>query len=147
MKCIRYLIWLIIQISVWNGLTQLQCSSPSISKCCLLKFQFTTNLCQCFEKTPFVKWKLSNFSHDWFKVCGIEYEIDFTNFIKFKNYFNGFGEYFHFVVHNYKCYIHTNILQSIVIYMEKWFFFILLLRLCSTIMCKNIVKLLHVYMD
>jgi hypothetical protein len=114
----------------------------------LLKFQFTTNLCQCLEKTPFVKWKLSNFSHDWFEICGITYEIDFTNFIKVKNYFNVFGEYFHFVVHNYKCYIHTNILQSIVIYIGIYIYIymILLLKLCSTIMCKNIVKLFHVYM-
>jgi hypothetical protein len=61
LKCIRYLIWLIIQISVWNGfyaLAQLQCLSPSISKYSFIKISIYYKLMSMLWKNPIFEMKI-----------------------------------------------------------------------------------------
>jgi hypothetical protein len=81
---IRYLVWLIIQINVWNGFYVLSQFTMLVifhfKVIVYWNFNLPHTYGQCFEKTQFVKWKLSNFSYGsqtWFKVC----EIDPRNFI------------------------------------------------------------------
>jgi len=116
-----------------------------------LNFQFITYLWLRFEKTSFVKWKLSIFSHSsqtWFKICGMTCEINIKIFVKVFNHFNCFCNILHsfYTITNIILYkyipIHHDIHRK-----NIYYFIIIFLGLFSIIICNlNIVKLLNVNM-